>query len=349
MGKNVKKDKLDIIKKPIIVAEISGNHKKSLSRIFKLMDLAKKAGADAIKIQSYTPDTLTMNIKNKHFKISNKKSLWNRKYLYDLYSEGETPWRWTNKIFKYAKKKKILCFSTPFDPTSVDMLEKNNCPIYKIGSFELNDFILLTKVAKTKKPVILSTGMATYQEIKSSIKILRKYGTKKIILLKCTSSYPASLNELNLETISDMKQKFGCKVGFSDHSIGILASIVAVCFGATIIEKHFTINKKDGAIDSKFSSDFEELKMLCDYCKKIDTIKGTINYAPTLSEIDSLKRRRSLFFTKNLKKGAILKKNEFGSFRPALGLETMYYKKVLGKKLIKDVTLGKPVKLNDFK
>ena len=334
--------------KPFIIAEISANHKKSIKRVFKMIDEAKKAGASAIKLQSYKADTITLNIRSKNFYIKDKKSLWKNKYLYDLYKEGETPWEWTTKIFKYAKKKKIICFSTPFDETAVDMLEQVNCPLYKIASFELTDHILLKKVAKTKKPIILSTGMATKKEIKESLSILKKNGSKKIIILKCTSAYPAQTENLNLSTIQDMKKTFKCCVGYSDHSKGITAATTAVSLGADVIEKHFTLYKNDGALDSQFSSDPVELKSLIKSCNNAKKALGGIKYGPTTQEKYSIKKRRSLFFLSNLKKGDIIKKKDIGSFRPALGIEVKYYNKIIGKKLIKKTEYGQPVKKNFF-
>ena len=329
---------------PFIIAELSANHKKSINRVFKMIDKAKEANASAIKIQSYKPDTITLNVKNKNFFINDKNSLWKNNYLYDLYKKGSTPWEWTSKIFKYAKKKNIICFSTPFDETAVDMLDKQDCPIYKIASFELTDHILLEKVAKTKKPVILSTGMATLTEIKESINVLKKNGTKQITILKCTSAYPAPIADLNLSTIRDMKKKFDCDVGYSDHSIGVSAAVAAVTLGANVIEKHFTLNKNDGSLDSKFSSDPKELALLVKLCREAKQSLGKIKYGPSGKEKKSIKKRRSLFFVKNLTKGKIINKNDIGSFRPALGLETKHYKKIIGKKLLKDVKYGDPVK-----
>lgn len=334
---------------PFIVAEISANHKKSIYRVFKMIDEAKKANASAIKLQSYKADTITMNIRNKNFYIKDKKSLWKNRYLYDLYKEGETPWGWTSKIFNYAKKKKIICFSTPFDETAVDMLEQVNCPIYKIASFEMTDHILLKKVAKTKKPIILSTGMATKKEIQESINVLKKNGSKKIIILKCTSAYPAQIKNLNLSTILDMKKSFNCSVGYSDHSIGIVAATTAVSLGADLIEKHFTLNKNDGSLDSKFSSDPRELMSLVKSCNNAKKALGSTKYGPTIQEKNSLKKRRSLFFTNFLKKGDIVKKKDIGSFRPALGVEVKNYNKIIGKRLIKNTKYGQPVKKNFFK
>lgn len=333
---------------PFIIAELSANHKKSINRVFKMIDKAKEANASAVKIQSYKPNTITLNVKNKNFFITDKNSLWKNNYLYDLYKKGATPWEWTSKIFKYAKKKNIICFSTPFDETAVDMLEKEDCPIYKIASFELTDHILLEKVAKTKKPVILSTGMASLTEIKESINVLKKNGTKQITILKCTSAYPAPIADLNLSTVIDMKKKFDCNIGYSDHSIGVSAAVAAVTLGANVIEKHFTLSKSDGSLDSKFSADPKELALLVKLCREAKEALGKIKYGPTAKEKKSIKKRRSLFFVRNLSKGKIINQNDIGSFRPALGLETKHYKKIIGKRLLKEVKYGDPVKKNFF-
>ena len=334
---------------PFIIAELSANHKKSINRVFKMIDKAKEANASAIKIQSYKPNTITLDVRNKNFFISDKKSLWKNNYLYDLYKKGATPWEWTSKIFNYAKKKEIICFSTPFDETAVDMLEKVKCPIYKISSFELTDHILLEKVAKTKKPVILSTGMASINEISESVSVLKKNGTKKITLLKCTSAYPAPMSDLNLLTIKDMSKKFNCNIGYSDHSIGVSAAVTAVTLGANVIEKHFTLSKNDGALDSKFSSDPKELALLIKSCREAKQAIGVIKYGPTTEEKKSIKKRRSLFFVKDVLKNEIISKNDIGSFRPALGLETKFYKKIIGKRLLKVAKYGDPIKKNFFK
>jgi pseudaminic acid synthase len=346
MVKNALSIKIGPSFKPFIIAEISANHKKSIRRVFKLIDKAKIAGVSAIKLQSYKANTLTLNIKNKNFFIKNKKNLWHSNYMYDIYQKGSTPWSWTKQIFNYAKKKKLICFSSPFDTTAVDMLEKVNCPIYKIASFELTDFILLKKVAQTKKPIILSTGMASFKEIKESIKFLKKHGNKKLYLLKCTSTYPAQSKDLNLITIKDMQKKFNSVIGYSDHSLGISAAVTAISLGANLIEKHFTLNKNDGALDSKFSADPQELNELVKACNEAWVSLGTVKYGPTKSEKNSIKKRRSLFFIKNLEKGKKISYEDFGSFRPALGLETKYFKKIIGKKLTKKVKYGDPVKKN---
>ncbi len=349
MAKNVLPVKIGNKYKPFVIAEISANHNKSIKRVFRLIDEAKIAGASAIKIQSYKAETLTLNIKSKNFYINNKKSLWKNNYMFDVYKKGSMPWDWTKQIFDYAKKKKIICFSTPFDETAVDMLEKVNCPIYKIASFELTDFILLSKVAKTKKPLILSTGMASFKEIKDSYNFLRLNGCKEISLLKCTSTYPANYSDLNLSTIKDMKKNFKCNIGYSDHSLGISAAVTAVSLGAQIVEKHFTLNKNDGGLDSKFSADPKELKDLVRNCNQAWISIGNIKYGPTKNEKISKKKRRSLFFIKNLQKGHIIKREDFGSFRPALGIETKHYKKIINKKLIKNVKFGTPIKKNHYK
>jgi pseudaminic acid synthase len=240
----IKTKKINKNNKPFIIAEMSGNHNGLLSNALKLVDLAAKCGADAIKLQTFTPDTITMKSKRKEFYIKDKKNLWKNNSLFELYKKAHTPWKWHHKIFERAKKKKIICFSSPFDETAVDFLEKLNAPFYKIASFENTHFPLLKKVAKTGKPIIMSTGLASIKEITESVKFLRKNGCKSLALLKCTSAYPAEPSDLNLQTIKDLKKRFNCEVGISDHSLGIGAAIAAISLGAVIIEKHFSLKKK---------------------------------------------------------------------------------------------------------
>ena len=240
----IKTKKISKKNKPFIIAEMSGNHNGLLSNALKLVDLAAKCGADAIKLQTFTPNTITMKSKRKEFYIKDKKNLWKNNSLFQLYKKAHTPWEWHHQIFQRAKKRKIICFSSPFDETAVDFLEKLNAPLYKIASFENTHFPLLKKVAKTGKPIIMSTGLASMKEISESVKFLRKNGCKSLALLKCTSAYPADPSDLNLLTIKDLKKRFNCEVGISDHSLGIGAAIAAVSLGAVIIEKHFSLKKK---------------------------------------------------------------------------------------------------------
>ena len=249
-------------KKPLIVAELSGNHNNSLKHCFKSIEAAANCGVDAIKFQTYKAETLTIKSNKKDFIINDHKSPWHNKNLYQLYEKGSTPWEWHHELFNYAKKCNIMAFSTPFDITALHFLKKFNLPCYKISSFENTFHYLIKNVSKTKKPLIISTGLATKNEIQETVKIAKKNGCKNLILLKCSSNYPANPQDLNLKTLLDMKKKFACEIGFSDHTLGIGSAIMSIAYGARLIEKHFTLNKKDKTVDSKFSLDPHEMKNL---------------------------------------------------------------------------------------
>lgn len=329
--------------KPFIIAELSGNHNGSLSTALKIVDLAAKTGADAIKLQTYTPDTITMQSSRSEFFIGDKKNIWKNNSLYSLYQKAHTPWEWHKKIFERAKKKKLIYFSSPFDETAVDFLEQLNVPLYKIASFENNHFPLLKKIAQTKKPVIMSTGLASLKELKESVKYLRKNGCKQLALLKCTSSYPAQPKDLNLISIKNLRRIFKCEVGFSDHSLGIGAPISAITFGATIIEKHFTIKKNVG-VDGTFSSDFEEMKKLI-HESEVARLSGGKNFiGPTVNEKKFLKFKRSIYVFKNIKKNEIFSKNNLKIIRPGLGLHPKFFERIIGKKAVKNIKKGEPLK-----
>ena len=329
--------------KPLFIAEMSGNHNQSLIRALSIVDKAAQVGANIIKLQTYTPDTMTLDLKNNDFKIRDKKSLWYNRTLFELYTRGHTPWKWHEKIIKKAKRKKIQCISTPFDESSVDFLEKLKVPAYKIASFENINIPLITKVAKTKKPIIISTGMATISELHESINLIRKHGNNKIILLKCTSTYPASPKDSNVLTIPHMKKLFNCHVGLSDHTLGIGAAIAAISHGAKIIEKHFTLNREDGGIDSAFSLEPHEMEMLVKESKVAWESLGKTQYGPTVSERKYLQFRRSLYVSKNVKKGEIINKNNIKNIRPGKGLPPKNLSVVLGKKFSKNIKIGTPL------
>ena len=278
--------------KPFIVAEMSGNHNQSLDRALKIVEAAAKAGAHMLKLQTYTADTITINSKNNEFFINNSKSLWKGKSLYDLYKQAHTPWEWHEKIIKRSNELGILCFSSPFDETAVDFLEKLNVPAYKIASFENVHLPLIKKVASTGKPVIISTGLATELEIKESIQALEDGGCSQFALLKCTSSYPASPENSNILTIPDLRKKFNCEVGLSDHTLGIGAALAAISHGATIIEKHLTLDRNDGGVDSSFSINPSELKILVEESERAWQSLGKIFYGVTESEKEGLKTSR---------------------------------------------------------
>ena len=330
--------------KPFIIAEMSGNHNQSLNKALKIVDAAAKCGVDAIKLQTYTADTITLNMSNKEFTINSKKSLWNGRSLHSLYKEAYTPWEWHKDIFQRAKKNNILCFSSPFDESSVDFLESLNTPFYKIASPECVDIQLIKKVAKTKKPMIISTGMATKKEIFEAVETAKKYGCKNLALLKCTSTYPAPEEEINLNTINNMRKIFKCEVGLSDHTLGIGIPLAAISMGASIIEKHFTISRKDKGVDSTFSSEPHEFKTLVDESKKIFKSFGKVKYGPTKSEKNSIKFRRSIYVVKNIKKNELISKDNIKSIRPSSGMKTKFFDDVIGMVARNDIKRGVPLK-----
>lgn len=335
-------------KNPFFVAEISGNHAGNKNILKKTIISAINSGVNAIKLQSYTPEDLTINTKNKDFLIKGSKNKWDKKYLYDIYKKGQTPIEWYKVALEICKKKKILCFSSPFSVNTVEKLQKLKCPVYKIASLEITNLPLLKKVAETKKPVIISTGGATLKEIKKAVKIFVK--NKNIALLKCTVNYPANLKDSNLLTIKDLKKKFPkCEIGFSDHTIGDVAAITAISLGASIIEKHFVLNKKINSIDSFFSSDPKEMKRLIKNCQNSILSQGTYHYGPTKSEIKSIKYRRSIYVSKKINIGDKLKKENIKVIRPAFSLDPKYYPEILGKISKKKLDVGNRIKLKHLK
>jgi len=333
---------------PFIVAEISANHNNSLQRALKLVDEAKKAGADAVKIQTYTADTITLDSKKRDFLITDKKSLWYGKYLYELYKKGSTPWEWHNEIFNRAKKNNLICFSTPFDETAVDFLRKFNPPVFKVASFENNHFPLIKKIIKTKKPIIISLGVSTLKDIKELVIYLRKNKAKHFALLKCTSSYPASVKDSNLKTILDVKKRFNVEVGLSDHTPGIGVAIASVAFGASIIEKHFTLNSNDGGLDDSFSINPSELSSLvCESRRAWESI-GKKYYGILKSEENSIIFKRSIYASRNILKGEKFTKNNIKIIRPSFGIAPKYFDKILGKKSLKSIEQATPIKKNHY-
>ena len=334
--------------KCLIVAEISANHSGSLNLLKKTMLKAKLAGADAVKIQTYQANTMTLNAKNKHFFIDDK-SIWKGKHLFNLYKKAETPFKWHKSIFQFAKKNKILCFSAPFDESAVDLLEKCNCPIYKIASPEIEDLRLIKKIAKINKPMIISTGIADESNLKDVLAICKRYKNNKLIFLNCISSYPAKNNELNINYINVLK-KYSPIVGYSDHSNSDLASIASVSLGAKVIEKHFILNKKINSPDKTFSYDPKEFKNLVKKIRVVEEILGK----EKINKKNILKGKlktitRSIFYSANIKKGEKITTNNIKSVRPGTGLKLIYFDKILGKRLAKNVKFGNPVKLSDLK
>jgi pseudaminic acid synthase len=336
--------KIGLKNKPCIIAEISGNHNKKLSNALKLVEIAANAGADMVKLQTYTPDTITIKSNRKEFIIRDKKSLWKNQNLYNLFKKGFTPWEWHPAILKKAKKLGILCFSSVFDETSVDFLEKLNVPAYKIASFESNHYPLIKKVIKTKKPMIISTGLSSLKEIRELVKFLKRNKCNNFALLKCTSAYPANPTDSNVNTIEDMRKKFKCEIGLSDHTLGIGASIAAVSNKATIIEKHITLNRNANGVDDKFSLEPYELKALVKESHTAWQALGKVFYGPTKNEVNSLQFRRSIYCSKDIKKGEKFTKSNIKIIRPSMGLEPKFFNDILGKKAKKSLKFATPVK-----
>jgi len=327
-----------------IIAELSANHGQNFKRAVTLIRKAKKCGADAVKFQAYTPDTLTIDVDNKYFGI--KYSKWKGQTLYQLYKKAYTPWSWFKKLKKVADDLGIIFFATAFDKTAVDLLEGLKVPIHKIASFELVDLPLIEYVAKTKKPLIMSTGMATISEIKEALHTARKADAKDIVLLKCVSSYPARPEQMNLRTIPHLKKMFDCPIGLSDHTLGIGVSIAAVALGAKVIEKHFTLSRKLKTPDSFFSIEPQELKELVDNIRITEKALGKVHYGLTKEERKSKVFRRSLFVVKNINKGEAFTEENVRSIRPGFGLPPKYINNVLGKKAKKNIKKGTPLSWN---
>jgi len=325
---------------PFVIAEMSGNHNQSLERALEIVEAAAKTGAHALKIQTYTPDTMTLDLDEREFHISDPKSLWTGTSLYKLYGQAFTPWEWHEAIFKRAKELGIIAFSTPFDATSVDFLESLDVPCYKIASFENTDLPLIRKVAATGKPMIISTGMASIAELDDTVRAARQAGCQDLVLLKCTSTYPATADNTNILTIPHMRELFGCEVGLSDHTMGVGVSVASVALGATVIEKHFTLNRADGGVDSSFSMEPAEMAQLVVETERAWQALGRVAYGPTAAEEKSIVFRRSLYVVKDLQAGEKLTADNVRAIRPGLGLPTKYLEQVLGKTLRKAVTKG---------
>ena len=330
---------------PKLISEVSGNHGGVLSNAIKLIKLAAKNGTDLIKLQTYDPNNLTLNSNRPQFIIKDKKNLWRKNKLYDLYSKGQTLREWHYKIFQEARKHNVDCFSSVFDETDIEFLEKFKVPAYKISSFESTHYPLIEKVLKTKKPILISTGLNTLEELDKLINFLRKKNCKNFSILKCTSSYPANFKDLNLTTIKNMISRYKCEVGFSDHSIGFNAVIGSIHQGASFIEKHICLNTKIG-IDSKFSLQVDKIKTLKNEILLAYQSKGRIFYGPTKNELSYLKFRRSIYAAERIKKGEKFTKKNIKIVRPAFGLEPRYYNFLLGKKSKKSISFASPIKWN---
>lgn len=326
--------------RPFIIAEMSGNHNQSLDRALAIVDAAAKAGADAIKLQTYTADTIT--IRGAHT-ITDEGSLWNGKELYELYKEAYTPWEWHKEIFSRALKHGMVAFSSPFDETAVDFLEGMNVPLYKIASFENTDHILLKKVGRTRKPVIMSTGVATIADLQESVEILRSAGCTELVLLKCTSTYPASPEQTNVLTIPHMRTLFDCMVGLSDHTMGIGTAVSTVALGSVVIEKHFTLSRQEGGVDSEFSLEPDELRALVVETERAWLSLGKVSYTLSEKEKKSLVFKRSLFAVDNITQGEPFTAKNVRSLRPATGLHTRYFDRIIGTKATMDIKAGTPI------
>lgn len=332
-----------IEKIPFIIAEMSGNHNQSLERALAIVDAAADAGVDAVKIQTYTADTMTIDIDTGEFFISDKDSLWKGETLYHLYEKAHTPWEWHTAIFERCKERGIVGFSTPFDDTSVDFLEDLGVPCYKIASFENVDLPLIRKVARTGKPIIASTGMTTVAELSDLVQTVRKSGCTDLTLLKCTSSYPASPEGTNLRTIPHMRDLFSCAVGLSDHTLGIGAAVASVALGAVVIEKHFTLSRAEGGVDAAFSLEPAEMAQLVRECRTAALALGAVSYERTEQEQKSLQFRRSLYVVEDMKAGDVFTEKNLRRIRPGMGLSPKYYDIILGKKANCNITRGTAV------
>lgn len=330
-----------------IIAELSANHNQDLNIALELVEEASKCGANAIKLQTYTPDTITIDCKSDLFKIKGT-NLWNDQYLYDLYKKAYTPWEWHTILFNKAKELGLDYFSSPFDVTAVDFLETLNVPCYKVASCEITDHILLKKIAETKKPVIISSGMASKEELQEAVDVLRKYGATEICMLKCTAEYPASPSDANLLTIEDMITSFNVIGGLSDHTLGIEVPIASVCLGARVIEKHFTLSRDSGSPDDAFSLTPPEFRQMVDSVRMVEKTLGTVLYGGVKGETSMKIFRRSLFFVKDLKKGDVINETNIKSIRPSYGIHTKHYWDILGKRVNKDIKFGTPVSFDSF-
>ena len=332
-----------IEKIPFIIAEMSGNHNQSLERALAIVDAAADAGVDAVKIQTYTADTMTIDIDTGEFFISDKDSLWKGETLYHLYEKAHTPWEWHKAIFERCKERGIMGFSTPFDDTSVDFLEDLGVPCYKIASFENVDLPLIRKVARTGKPIIASTGMTTVAELSDLVQTVRENGCTDLTLLKCTSSYPASPEGTNLRTIPHMRELFGCAVGLSDHTLGIGAAVASVALGAAVIEKHFTLSRAEGGVDAAFSLEPAEMAQLVRECRTAALALGAVSYERAEQEQKSLQFRRSLYVVEDMKAGDVFTEKNLRRIRPGMGIPPKYYDALLGRCVKCDVKRGTPV------
>ena len=338
---NINGRKISLDQPPYIIAEMSANHNGNIDNAYKIIDMAKASGADAVKLQTYHPDKITMNMNTPEFMIEG--GLWDGQSLYELYQGAFMPWEWHQPLFDYAKKNGITIFSSPFDDSAVDLLEDLNTPAYKIASFEAVDLPLIKYVAQTGKPMIISTGMADAEEIQEAIEAARESGCKELAILHCVSGYPAPAGDYNLRTLPHMRKKFGLVTGLSDHTIDNTTAISSVALGASIIEKHVTLDRNGGGPDDSFSLELEELKQLCVWAKTAWESLGQVDYGRKSSEQANVKFRRSLYFVKDIKEGEVITTEHVKSIRPGNGLAPKFYEQILGKTVKLDVVRGTPV------
>ncbi|PJI09844.1 MULTISPECIES: pseudaminic acid synthase [Clostridium] len=339
---NIENKKVGSDSPAFIIAELSANHLQRYENAVKLIKEAKKAGADAVKLQTYTPDTITMDCDNEYFQIK-QGTIWDGTTLHKLYEKAYTPWDWQPKLKKVAEEEGLICFSSPFDNTAVDFLEKMNVPAYKIASFEITDIPFIEYVAAKGKPVIISTGIAELSDIEEALKACKRVGNNEVVLLKCTSEYPAPYEDINLKTIPNMAETFEVVVGISDHTLGTSVSVAAVALGAKIVEKHFTLDRNLGGPDSKFSMEPKEFKNMVDSIRNVEKALGKVTYELTERQIKSREHSRSLFVVKDIKAGEMFTQENIKSIRPGFGMETKYINDVIGKKAKSYIKKGTPL------
>ncbi|QWB99431.1 pseudaminic acid synthase [Mycoplasmatota bacterium] len=338
----LKIDKFDINNRVFIIAELSANHGHDINVAKKTIKAAKESGADAIKIQTYTADTMTIDCDNKHFKI-NSGTIWDGRTFYDLYNEAYTPWEWHKELMEYANSLDLIFFSTPFDKSAVDFLDDMNVPVYKVASFEIMDIPLIEYIASKGKPIIMSTGVASLNDIEDAIMACKKAGNYQIALLKCTSSYPANIEDANLLTIPNMKNTFSVEVGLSDHTLGITVPVLSVALGARIIEKHFILDKSIGGPDASFSLEPEEFKRMVESVREAEKALGKVDYSMTEKKKNSRLLGRSLFVVKDIKKGDVFTSENIKSIRPGYGLHPKHYAEIIGEKANMNLKRGTPL------
>lgn len=326
--------------RPFIIAEMSGNHNQSIEKAIRIIEEAAHCGAHAIKLQTYTADTITINQRGGLFDIKDETSLWKNRNLYELYQEAHTPWEWHEQLFRCARENKIICFSTPFDDTAVDFLEQLHAPAHKIASFENTHHPLLKKVAATGKPVIMSTGACSLSDLAESVQILRDHGCKDLVLLKCTSNYPANPENSNIRSIPHMRSLFCCEIGLSDHTMGVGVPVAAVALGAAVIEKHFCLSRAEGGVDSAFSLEPAELTSLVVETERAWQSLGTVQYGVQESEKKSLLFKRSVYVVKDIKAGELFTEENIRVIRPGDGLAPKYFERILGRKATTDLAGG---------